>query len=149
MPTRQKLMEIMSARNDVVVSDPTQRPGTVDVLQGVHVLRLEYDFSKQGGAIGNYPLLAKDDADRVLPKGALTIANILIQNTPLASSGEAVVSLGVNTASDLLNGEDFDDLPGIDASVTASQDRIPSLTVGTAALTGGKLTLLIVYVMAE
>lgn len=124
--------------------------GTQIIDHKVHVLRAVYDFSKQGGAVGIVNLQDEDGKDAVLPKGAIIKQVICHVITAVTSGGAATVSLGANTAVDLLAATakatfSLDALvAGIPVSTAATSVRTTAkealtASIAVAALTAGKI----------
>lgn len=86
------------------------------------VAYFEYDFARDGGAIGDIPL--RGDS---LPDGAIVTDGKIDVNTPLVSTGPATVALKLLTAADTL-----DPTPVADWSSNAIMDVIPARTAATA-----------------
>lgn len=116
----------------------------------IQVAEYEYDFAVDGGATGAFDLSAKaNKAD--LPVGCCVVGHQVIVQTALAGSG-ASAKIGSTNDDDkyLVNG----DIPGSGlATSSASAEYIATaneadvvMTVAGAALTAGKLKVLVSFV---
>lgn len=112
----------------------------------------EYDFAIDGGAVGVIPLRGD-----TLPNGAI-VSDVLIHiDTILNSGGAATVSVGSEGAADLQSVANFNAAPfsttgpkratftSTTAPVKTTADRAIALTVAAAALTGGRLRVIVEY----
>lgn len=124
-----------------------------------NVVKCVYDFAVLGGAIGDIPLLDDEGNPAMIPAKAI-VTNVLIDTlTAPLSGGAATVALKLVSAADLLGAT-------AKASVTGMLDGIPvntaatavkngasdsqvKATVGTAALTAGKLNVFVEYVQSN
>lgn len=114
------------------------------------VAEFEYDFAVDGGAIGTFNLSAKANKTD-LPVGCIVVGHQVLVQTALAGSG-ASAKIGSTNDDDkyLLNA----DIPGSGlATSSASAEYIAAaneadvvMTVAGAALTAGKLKVLVNYV---
>lgn len=111
-----------------------------------------YDFAVDGGAVGDIALRGD-----VLPSGAVIVDSLIRVETVLTSGGAATVAIKTEgtadvNAADAISGAPWSttgakrgDLTSTTAPVTTTAVRTPTATVGTAALTAGKFTLVIWY----
>lgn len=110
-------------------------------------MTFEYDFAVDGGAVGVIPL-------RQVSGRTLENANLLnvyvIADEALASDGSATVTVGYDGDEDNYLTDSFTDLDAdgdfVDAALTSRKavaDEAPVIEVGTAALTAGKLRVII------
>jgi len=116
------------------------------------VAYFEYDFAVDGGAIGTVALRG----DR-LPLDAIVTSGMVHTNAAFTSSGAPTVTLGVETAVDVLAST----LKGA-LTLNALLDTVPvgtaatsirtttvgkgiTMTIGVAAITAGKLTVAMEY----
>lgn len=120
--------------------------------------KYEYDFSVSGGAVGNIALVAKGQA---LESGLIVKSFTVFVETALTSGGAATITMGnagdpdgymvdffaaATPANAVLNVGDragalvWDDTNdhNIHYRIGSTADAIPTVTVGTAALTAGK-----------
>lgn len=131
------------------------------IIEGTSAVKsivAEYDFAKDGGAIGDISLRGA-----TLPAGSVVIGGWVEGDDVLTSGGAATVGLGIEAANDLDGPIAFNtgwgaatevDAPIAFASVSITSGplprttapRVPKLRVNTAALTGGKFTITILYV---
>jgi hypothetical protein len=112
-----------------------------------------YNFATDGGTVG---------ADKTLARNVRIPANTLIDSvklqviTPLNSSGAATVSLGFESATDLLDANPFGDFPASPGlygltplssgeAILTTAVRSLRLTIAGAALTAGKFRVLVGY----
>lgn len=138
--------------------------GSVVTYKHSQVVKAQYDFSKQGGAIGAIKLLDVDGKPAVIP-GKAVIKNVLIDViTAPTSGGLATIAIGSGqAANDLKAATAIASYSGIVAGIpvdtAASAIKItsaitgagvnPSITVATAALTAGKFNVLIEYLVSD
>ena len=114
------------------------------------VALFEYDFAKDGGAVGDITLRGPS-----LPAGAVIDKNLIQVKTAFTSGGSATVALTLKTAGDMYAAGAISGLTaGVKAGVadgTASNaivltaNTTPVLTVAVAALTAGKLVVMVEY----
>ena len=114
----------------------------------------EYDFAKDGGAVGDITLRGG-----VLPAGAYITRAWLDVVTALTSGGAATVALKSKAAGDLLPATGIatfaaDTFMGLGPAVNGGQVVGPTTThtcikatVAAAALTAGKFTVMVEYVV--
>lgn len=118
----------------------------------------EYDFAKQGGAIGALTLSGPS-----LPEGAVIVDSYIDVRTVPTSGGSATISVGIVSAIDLnsvdaISGApwsstgqvDPDNGPSAGAEsgyirITSSDFRVVRITVAVADLTAGKFFVVLVY----
>lgn len=141
-------------------------PGSVAGLgdeldRKVGCVRGVYDFAVQGGAAGTqYILKDKQGFPVKLPKNSIVTHVFVHTLTAVTSGGAATVSLGVNTATDLLNVEAKASfalnamVKGIPqngdgtTAVLVTADANVYIKPATAALTAGKVNVFIFYVLS-
>lgn len=141
---------------------PSEGLGT-ELNQTKNLMKLVYDFAVLGGAVGDIGLLDDQGNAAILPKGAIvtrSFANVL---TNVTSGGSATVALKLLTAADLLAATAKASLvtsaplvegvcTGTSATmvgpVTATAGTQVKATVGTAALTAGKIQFFLEYVLS-
>lgn len=125
-----------------------------EVANRTTVVKVTYDFSVSGGAIGTINLSA---LNAKIPSGAILRqcgVNVL---TTVTSGGSATLAFGMNSSTDILAASAYTSFTstamiatnptGATASwIKASADRRLTLTIGTAALTAGKLDVYCDYV---
>lgn len=124
-------------------------------------VRAVWDFAVQGGAVGTLNLLDDQGNPCILPKGAYVTNVVLDVVTPCTTSASGTGSLGLLTATDLLAATAAASITGLLAGVpvgTAATWKGPVTAVGgtqvtmgiaTGALTAGKFSALIEYVVAR
>lgn len=116
------------------------------------VAYFEYDFAMDGGAVG--ALAMRGDK---LPNDAVITSGMIHVNTACTSGGAATVTMGVETAVDVrastavaaLTANALLDTVPVGTAATAIRTTAGgkgvTLTIGTAALTAGKITLALEY----
>lgn len=124
-----------------------------------HSLKCVYDFTKQGGAVSTINLLDPLGKACVLPNKAI-IRDVLIDVVTNPTSGglaTLAVGSGVSTV-DLLAATAKASVTGLMAGIPVGSaataikltaDHTPTVTIGTAALTAGKLNVHIKYQISE
>lgn len=112
-----------------------------------------YDFSVAGGAVGD--IVLQGDA---IPAGAIITDALINVDTVLTSGGAATVAIKVEGAADInaadaISGAPWSaagakrgDFTATTAPVKTTAARSIVATVGTAALTAGKFTVIVFYV---
>lgn len=118
----------------------------------------EYDFSKQGGAIGEIALSGPS-----LPEGAVIVESYFDVRIVPVSSGSATISVGVVAVTDLNNADAISGVPwsstgqvdpdtGPSAGAESGYIRIGStafrtarITIATADLTAGRFFVVLAY----
>jgi hypothetical protein len=119
----------------------------------------EYDFAIDGGAVGNISLRSVDGMGATIPSGAIIHSGFVDVITPLASGGAATAGLGLEAAGDLVgpvvvtnaawNSAGRKNInPGGTGSTTVktTATRQPTLAVGVAPLTAGKIRVVKFYI---
>jgi hypothetical protein len=119
------------------------------------VFQYFYDFAVDGGAATTIVLRSNDGP---IPKGARIMGGVLDVATALTSSGSATAALQIEAANDTVNAAAYSGTPWsaiamkslIEAftgatAVKTTAARTPALVVGTAALTAGKFTLVVMF----
>jgi hypothetical protein len=115
----------------------------------------EYDFAKDGGAVGDIVLRGAN-----IPKGAIITNTTIHVITVVTSGGAATIALKVQSAADALAATgkaSFTEdalIAGIQDGAAANMLRLtanrqPYATVGTAALTAGKFVAAFEYIITE
>ena len=114
-----------------------------------------YDFAVDGGAVGDIALRG----DSVIPSGAIIINAIIRVNTVLTSGGAATVAIKTEGAADInaadaisgapwsTTGAKRADFTATTAPILTTAARTITATVATAALTAGKFTVVVEYVV--
>ncbi len=116
-----------------------------------YVLQVEYDFSKDGGAVGDITLRGGG-----LPTGAVINSGIVDIITDCTSSGSATVAIKVESAADVMGatavasltaGQLNVDPDSTDATtaIKTTTTRNVVATIGTAALTAGNFVVCLDY----
>lgn len=114
----------------------------------------EYDFAVDGGAVGAITLRGT-----ALPAGAVVTDSLVKCVTAATSGGSATVSLGIEGAADIQAATAFSSAPyaaagakhgaaltATTAPVVTTAARSVVATVAVAALTAGKLVVVLTYV---
>ena len=113
-----------------------------------------YDFAVDGGAVSTIALMG----GTLIPSGATILGGWLEISTALTSSGSATAAIQVEAANDIINAAAYSGAPW---STLGRKSVIPvftgatlvrttavrdiSLVIGTAALTAGKFSVVLVY----
>lgn len=112
----------------------------------------EYDFSVDGGAIGDIPL--RGDS---LPEGAVVTGGMVHVNAACAGGASATISLKVESAADVMTATTMagmvtnalidvePDGTAANAIRTTENGRQVVATIATAALTAGKFVVALEY----
>jgi hypothetical protein len=112
------------------------------------ILKVTYDATVDSKAVGTVELPVE------LPINAIVYGGMINVRVPPTSGGAATVSLGLNTAADLLASTAIASVTGKVAlvpvftaasSVVTTAKRKLVLTIGTAALTAGKMDIYLNY----
>jgi hypothetical protein len=120
----------------------------------------EYDFAIDGGAVGSIPLRGIDIHGGSVPAGATVYSGYVEVVTPLTSGGAATAGLTLESAGDLVgNGTLISAAPWSSGgrknltpawtaagTIKTTATRGPTLTVGVAPLTAGKIRVVKFYV---
>lgn len=117
----------------------------------IQVAEYEYDFAVDGGATGVYTLSAKANK-APLPVGAIKVGHQVLVNTPFVGSGASAI-IGVSADTDRYMA--ISAAAGVTGFKTSSTSAVylsaanladVLLTVTGAALTAGKLKVLVSFV---
>lgn len=137
----------------MAIIEGTERIGGGLYMGEPKVARANYDFAVDGGAVGNITL--RGDS---IPSGAIITDALLSVDTALTSGGAATVSINTESAADInaaaaisgapwsTTGPKRAGLTATTAPVKTTAARSIVATVGTAALTAGKFSVLVFYV---
>lgn len=113
----------------------------------------QYDFAVDGGAVGDIALRGA-----TVPSGAIVVDALIKVDTVLTSAGAATVAIKLQSAADINAADAFDGAPwsttgakrgdftATSAPVLTTAQRTLTATVGTAALTAGKFSVMVAYV---
>lgn len=115
----------------------------------VKVARFFYEFAVDGGAVGAITLRGE-----TVPAGALVLATHVDVTTVTTSGGAATVSLDLEAAADIRAAATLSTAPALStatpkeslSAIRTTAARSVIATVGTAALTAGKFSVLVTYV---
>lgn len=129
--------------------------GGFPVPPGVHAARGRYDFSVDGGAVGDIDLTSTTQ----IPKGAVIVGGFVEVVTAPTSGGAGALAIKVESAADIVasaavsgapwSTTGFKDVVPDGTGSTAVQttaDRKIQATIATAALTAGKVDVVLFYV---
>ena len=126
-----------------------------------HVLRAVYDFSVLGGAVSTVSLRDASDTSVAakLPKGAIVRDCIIDVITAPTSGGSATIALGTGASTtDLKAATAIASYSGLHACVPVgtaasaiklTSDQTMSATIATAALTAGKIYVVVHYELSD
>lgn len=116
-----------------------------------------YDFATDGGATGDIALRGE-----AVPSGAIITDALLLVDTIPTSGGAATIAVKVEGAADIQAAAAISGAPwsttgakrasavtATSATVVTTASRQPTITVGTAALTAGKLKVILKYVIYD
>lgn len=133
-----------------------------DKLQGEteRFLRAKYDFTVQGGAVAALTLRdVSTNKAAVLPKGAIVRDCLIDVVTAPTSGGSATIALGTGqAANDLKAATAIASYTGLVACVPVgtaataiklTADQTMTATVATAALTAGKIYVIVQYELSD
>lgn len=139
--------------------------GTKVIRDQVRVLKVQYDFAKLGGAIGTKNLLVPATpggpgaASATLPKNALIVGCYIDVTTAATTSASGTIALGTGqTGVDLKAALAAASYTGIVACIPTGSaasvikltaDSVPSFTIATGAITGGKFNVVIEYILSD
>lgn len=124
-----------------------------------NLLKVQYDFAVQGGAVGS--ILLNDDAGNaaILPDNTIIVGGFIDIITAMSSTGgNGTIALTANSAGDLKAAVDADTLSGIVAIIPVgtaathiklTAQRQITATIATNALLGGKFSLFLEYVYGD
>lgn len=133
--------------------------GTAVIDNRIHVARAVYDFSVLGGAVGTLTLKGVNgEASVVIPNKAVIIDCLIDVQTPLTTSASGTVSFGANSTVDLKAALAAASYTGRVAcipvgtaatAVKVTADRTLSAAIATGAITAGKFTVLVQYILSQ
>lgn len=129
------------------------------VHKGLNVVKGNYKFSRDGGAVGDINLKDQDGLSTVvIPSGAIVVNAFVYASVALTSGGAATVDLNSQAANDLLAAEavasfslgakiqGIPDLATVADYVVTTADKTLSMSINTAALTAGEMDVYVFYV---
>lgn len=130
------------------------------VSNGVHCVKGNWDFSRDGGAVADFNLKNDDGETILIPSGAVVLNGFVYAKTAVTSGGSATFDFQLNAANDLLAAEakgSFDtaakkvqlipDFATLSDAVVLTADRNLVMSINTAAATAGKLYCYVMYVL--
>ncbi len=119
-----------------------------------YVLQAEYDFDKDGGAVGDITLRGGG-----LPAGAVVTSGVVDVQTAVTSAGAPTVALAIEGAEDVLAetlkgalGVGLVDVEPDGTAANMIKTTVPRnivATVAVAALTAGKINVALEYFITE
>lgn len=145
--------------NTSATAGPAVGLGSQITTKKIQVMKAVYDFAKLGGASGA-TLTLKDASggDAIIPKGAIIIGGLTDEITNVTVSG-ASISLGIETAVDLLAataGATFSGRQAIIPVGTAatavkvtSTNAAVTATITGGTVTAGKINVFLEYLISE
>lgn len=121
----------------------------------INLKHFEYDFSKEGGAVGDINLRGGK-----IPTDAIVLFGTIYVETAVTSDGAATIALKIEGAGDVLAATGkasfsanaiLDGVPDWTAAnaVRATDNQYLVATVGTAALTAGKFTVALAFTLPK
>jgi hypothetical protein len=117
-------------------------------------IRATYDYSVQGGVVGDVNLKGSDGLDAVLPSGAVindVLVDVITQPT---SAGSATIAVKAQTSADLVAATAKASFTGLldgtpvgtaATSIKLTADRTLKATIAVADLTAGKFHVFVEY----
>jgi len=123
------------------------------------VLKAVWDFAVQGGAVSTLALLDENGDAALLPDNAIVVQCYVDVITAMASAGGAgTLALDSEGAGDLLGAVDADTLSGVNAGIPVGSaatmikltaQRQVSMTIAVEALTAGKISVFVEFVLSD
>lgn len=135
---------------------PVEQLGT-ELHKAKNVIRCTWDFAVQGGAVGSMLLLDDQGNPAILPAKAIITQVYSDTVTAVTTSAAGTLSLGANTAIDLLGATAAATFSGVQAGVPVgtaatmvklTAQRQIAAAIATGALTAGKVNFFIDYVLS-
>lgn len=140
--------------------------GSKIIRDNMRDLKVQYNFAKTGGAIGTQNLAYPNDpsvpgasTSMQLPKNALVFGCYIDVITAPTSGGSPTIALSTGqSAGDLKAATAFGSFTGIVAcipvgtaatAIKMTADRTMTVTIATAALTGGVFNVHVQYVLSD
>lgn len=133
--------------------------GTVLQKNRVHVAAATYDFSVLGGAVGAITLRGDNGQPVVIPNKAVIVGCIIDVQTPATTSASGTISLSTGqTAADLKAATAAASYTGLVACVPVgtaataikiTADRTMVAAIATGAITAGKFTVFVQYILGR
>lgn len=157
----------LSSNNDAQFSLNRAQPGamqkyqlgTLVVKHQVRVLKAIFDISKSSGQIGTFNLLGEDGQPVVIPNKAVIVGCIIDVQTPATTSASGTIALGTGQAgNDIKTATAAASYTGLVAcvpigtaatSIKITADRTMTYTIATGAITNGKFTVNVQYIIGE
>lgn len=121
------------------------------------VIRVTWDFSVQGGAIGTYKLFDENSVPALLPSGAIVTQVYSDTQTATTTSASGTLALTLNSSGDLFTATAAATWSGIQAGtptgsaatmVKATAARQLTAAIATGALTAGKVNFFVEFVLS-
>lgn len=149
--------------------------GTMLMDKSVHVLRAQWDYAVQGGAVGTINLTDIDGKQAVLPPGAIIKDCVILVDAALGSGGSPTIGFSTgDMLQDLkgdtafssfgtddglvqcgLTGATFSSWKKLPGNYTAeytpgyTSEYTPTMTIKGATLTRGKLRMFLEYILSR
>lgn len=133
--------------------------GTKLVREKIQELKGTYDFSKVGGAVSTINLRGADGKELKLPKNGIIIGCYIdVITTPTGTGSPTIAISSGKAAADIKAATAIASYTGIVACVPVgtaataiklTADVTPSVTIATAAVTGGKLNVHFQYIISD
>lgn len=137
----------------------TQQLGTTLHKGRIHVARATYDFAVLGGAVGAVNLKSDQGTTVILPNKALIVGCYIDVATAGTTAASGTIALGTGqAANDLKAALAAASYTGIVAcvptgtaasSIKLTADRTMTATIATGAITAGKFTVFVEYIMGS
>lgn len=128
------------------------------VFREIRTIVGTYDFSVQGGAIGSVNLKDVNGMDATLPRSGIILNSLIDVITAPTSGGAATIAFTAQSAGDIKAALAIASYTGLVAGVPTGSaatcikltaDRTLTATIATAALTAGKINVIIQYILSE
>lgn len=119
-------------------------------------IKATYDFSVLGGAVGDISLKTASGETAQLPAGSFGVRSFVLVETAPTSAGSATIAFKSLSAADIYAATAYGSVTGLlqgkqdnlvaNALIAATATDI-KITIGTAALTAGKIHVYIEYLL--
>ena len=140
---------------------PAVQLGTQLVSHKIQVLKCQWKYSRQGGAVSTMNLQTVDGAPCKLPNKAIVVKSWIdeVSNVTSGDLAACMISVGTGQGADDLkvstSAGGYSSVMNTLADWTASSaikmtaERTPTLTVASTAITGGQLNVFISYLISD
>lgn len=151
--------DVETKLNLSAVHAPLVKLGTQVTQKKVNVMKAVYDYSVLGGANGT-TIVLRDAAggQAVIPKNAI-IKQVIVDTLASLTGSGAIMSLGINTATDLKGATIVTVFSGVQAGTpvgtaatavkVTSSNKAVAATVSGASVTAGKFNAFIEYYLSN